>query len=85
MFFGTSSAIFGNSRDYYLSIGVNKSWFWALFAFFDILGPKKGHGLKTQLDKHLVTIWGHLLSRNHVSNSSDLGTPLNIIISIPLV
>ena len=79
MFFGTSSAIFGNSRDYYLSIGVNKSWFWAL------LGPKKGHGLKTQLDKHLVNIWGHLLSRNHVSNSSDLGTPLNIIISIPLV
>ena len=56
----------GNSRDYYLSIGANKSRFRALFAIFDILGPKK---------VHLVDLLGHLLSRNHVSNFSDLGPP----------
>ena len=35
---------YGNWRDYYLLIGVNKSRFWALFAIFDILGLKKGRG-----------------------------------------
>ena len=30
---------YGNSRDYYLSIGYKKSWFWALFAIFDFYSP----------------------------------------------
>ena len=65
MFFGHYSAIFdlsgaeifyANSRDYYLSIGVNKSRFRALFAIFDILGPKKGRGPLMQIVKTVLQI-----------------------------
>ena len=41
---GQGNTFFGNSRDYYLSIGVYKSRFKALFAIFDFLGPKKVRG-----------------------------------------
>ena len=57
------------------------SIFWAL------MGPKKGRGPTdtprglgpqnpTKKLTHLVDLLGHLLSRNHVSNFSDLGPPL---------
>ena len=39
---------YGNSEDYYLSIGIEKSWVWALFVNLDFLGPKKRRGLKTR-------------------------------------
>ena len=65
--------------DYYLSIGVNKSQFWALFAIFDFLGPKEvrgpyesGASKPIQKVVPLGGILGHRLSRNHVSNFSDL-------------
>ena len=29
---------YGNSGDYYLSIGYEESWFWALIAIFDFCG-----------------------------------------------
>ena len=32
---------YDNSRDYYLLIGYEKTWIWALLAIFDILGLKK--------------------------------------------
>ena len=34
--------LYGNSGDYHLSIGIEKSRFWALFVIFDFLGPDKG-------------------------------------------
>ena len=60
-----------------------KSWFWALFVILDFLGPKEGRGPTLSLDPqiptkkltHLVEFLGHPLSRNHVSNFSDLGNP----------
>ena len=77
---------YGNSLDYYPSIGYKKSWFWALFAIFDfwaLMGPKKWRGptdtfmgLRTQNPTknltHSVDLLGHLLSWNCVSNYSDL-------------
>ena len=36
------------SEDYYLSIGIEKSWVWALFVNLDFLGSKKRRGLKTR-------------------------------------
>ena len=33
---------YGNSGDYHLSIGIEKSRFWALNVIFDLLGPDKG-------------------------------------------
>ena len=30
---------YGYSRDYYLSVGHNEFWFWALITIFDFLGP----------------------------------------------
>ena len=38
------------------------------------LGPQNSTKKLTQL----VDLLGHLLSRNHVSNFSDLGTPLKV-------
>ena len=34
--------LYVNSGDYHLSIGIEKSRFWALFVIFDFLGPDKG-------------------------------------------
>ena len=37
--------VIGHSGDYYLLMGYEKSWFWALiaiFGFWALLGPKKG-------------------------------------------
>ena len=74
--------LYGNSGDYHLSIGIEKSRFWALFVIFDFLGPDKWRGLTglgpqnpTKKLTHLVDLLDHLLSRNHVSNFSDLGPP----------
>ena len=67
IFFSNRAEIFyGNSEDYYLSISVNKSRFWALFAIFDFLAKKL---------THWADLLGHLLSRNNVSKFSDLGHP----------
>ena len=71
--------LYGNPGDYHLSIGIEKSRFWALFVIFDFLGPHKGRcptgaSKPTKKLTHLVEILGHLLSRNHVSNFFDLGT-----------
>ena len=62
--------LYGNSGDYHLSIGIEKSRFWALFVIFDFLGPQN----PTKKLTHLVEILGNLFSRNHVSNFFDLGT-----------
>ena len=69
--------LYGNSGDYHLSIGIEKSRFWALFVIFDFWVLKKGvtpQGPQnpTKTLTHLVDILGHLLSRNHVSNFFDL-------------
>ena len=56
----------GTQETIILSIGIEKSRFWALFVIFDQNPTKKL--------THLVEILGHLLSRNHVSNFFDLGT-----------
>ena len=56
------------------------------FGYFRFLDPKKGRGPtgapmslgpQNSFKKvtHLVDLLGHLLSRNHVSNFSDLGPP----------
>ena len=69
---------YGNSGDYYLSIGVKKSRFWALFTIFDFLGPtirSLGPQNPTKKLTHSVELLGYLLSRNHVSKFSDLGPP----------
>ena len=86
-FIGHNSVNFyGNSRDYCLSIGYKEFWFWALIAIFDFLGHKKGAApqipifvwnLKSEIQPKSWptwwTFWGHLLSRNCVSNFCDLG------------
>ena len=42
-FFDQLAEIFnGSSEDYYLSIDVKKSWFWALFALIDFWALNKG-------------------------------------------
>ncbi len=62
---------YGDSGDYYLSIGVEKSKFWALFAIFDILGPDgAGRGptdtprsLRPQNPTKKLTHWVDLLGQ----------------------
>ena len=87
-----AEVFYESSGEYYLSISVNKSRFWALFVIFDILGPNKGRGPTgnpmslgpqnpTKTLTHLVNLLGHPLSRNHLSNFSDLGPPSPPLIS----
>ena len=59
--------LYGNLGDYHLSIGI----FWVLTKGVAPQGPQN----PTKKLTHLVDILGHLLSRNHVSNFFDLGTP----------
>ena len=56
---------YGNSEDYYLSIGIEKSWVWALFVNLDFLGPKNRRGLKTRPKfDTLVELFGrHAISK----------------------
>ena len=73
--------LYVNSGDYHLSIGIEKYRFWALFVIFDFWVLTKGVAPQvpqkpTKKLTHLVEILVHLLSRNHVSNFFDLGTPL---------
>ena len=71
-----SKYYFMGTQETIISIRVNKSRFWALFAIFQFLDPKKGRPQNpTKKLIHLVHLLGHLLSRNHVSNFSDLGPP----------
>ena len=98
LFFGHISAIFGQSGWhflwlllYYKSINFEKSWFWALIAVFNFLGPigawkrrgptdtHMGMGPRNATKKftHLVDHLSHLLSRNYVSNFVDLEPPLS--------
>ena len=66
-FVDQSGCIFyGNSRDYYLSISINKCRFRALFDIFDILGPKKGVALIQYL--HYTYIILYNLLHNFVLN-----------------
>ena len=50
---------------------LTNSGFGPIFAIFDFFGPQN----TTKKLTHLVHLLGHLLSRNHVSNFSDLGPP----------
>ena len=56
---------YGNSEDYYLSIGIEKSWVWALFVNLDFLGPKKGVASKPDQNfDTLVELFGpHAISK----------------------
>ena len=100
--FGHNSAIiwpiglifYGNSGDYYLSIGYEISWFWVLFAIFEfLLGSKKGSGpidnhmgLEPQNPirqlTHLVHLLGLLLYRIFVPKLFDLERPPPLILTI---
>ena len=65
--------MYWNSRDYYISIGVEKSWFLDLFVFFLFFGPQN----PTKKLTHLVDLLGNLLSLTYayVSNFFGLGPP----------
>ena len=50
--------------------------FWNLFVYLHLCGPMSlGPQNRTKKLTHLVDLLGHLLSRNHVYNFSDLGPP----------
>ena len=66
---------YGNSGDYYLLIGVIICPHPLFAQTHTHRSMSPGPQNPTEKLTHLVDLLGHLLSRNHVSNFSDLGPP----------